>query len=167
MVELAAGHIGPSGSSATTDGISISLGVNPVELMAVGDPAFGHCLRTDEGLFRVRREQVWLGLLALAELADLVTTRFGMRHGTLEANPIAAWLLSRGLLEMVKIAAVVSMVLVAVLVIRFAAKADPTRGTSVRNWAVRGMQLSVGALTIAALANLGMWAIHAARTGSI
>lgn len=78
---------------------------------------------------------------------------------------MSAWLLGRGLLEMVKTGAVAAMVLVAILVIRFANRAERQRARSARNWSLRGTQLSVWALTAGSLANLGMWAVEAAVTG--
>ncbi len=118
-------------------------------------------LRTGASPFRLRRDSAWLLLLALGELADIATTRFGMGHGTFEVNPVSAWLLSRGFLEIVKIAAVAAMVLVALLVVRFASRADTARATSMRKWSFRGMQVSVWALTGGTLMNLGMWALEA------
>jgi hypothetical protein len=88
-----------------------------------------------------------------------------MTHGTLEANPISGWLLGVGLLEIVKIAAVAAMVLVALLGVRFARRADRARATSVRNWSLRGMQLSVLALTAGSVMNVGMWALETVITG--
>ncbi len=65
-----------------------------------------------------RRVGFWIGLLALAQVADLLTTQIDMQRGGMEANAVAAALIQTGgigLLWFVKLALVGAMAGAAVL----------------------------------------------------
>jgi hypothetical protein len=108
-----------------------------------------------------RWELVWIGLLAAAQLTDVVTTWLNLAHGNVEANPQAAAILSLGgiwLLWLSKLALVAAIAIVMVLA-RRALKVSETAHISnlvVRLphfVAIRGTQLAVLVLTAISISN--------------
>ncbi len=101
----------------------------------------------------------WVLLLALAQLADLLTTQAAMERGAVEGNAVAAFLLSTGgpgLLGLAKYLLVVAMALAAWTATgRWEAAPDP-------RWAVagalvwRGLQVCVVVVGLAAIHNLAV-----------
>ena len=99
----------------------------------------------------------WIGLLCLAQVADLVTTQIDLAQGGVEANVVAAQLMAVGgigLLTVVKIGLVVAMA-VAVIVIDRQGRLQPA-GTAAmaRTMIWRGVQVCVVALAVTALHNV-------------
>lgn len=101
---------------------------------------------------------IWIGLLALAQVADLVTTQVDMAHGGMEANQFAAALIDKGglsLLWLVKLALVAAMAGSALLVRRYwlrSAMADP-RAAVAQAVIWRCTQVCVVVLALTALHN--------------
>lgn len=107
-----------------------------------------------------RRTMFWLGLLAAGEAADLATTRLGLALGTHETNPLALWLMSRGLLEGVKLGLAGLVIALVWLLFRCTRNARAHRTIRARAWAVRGTQVGAVMLVVASFANLGMIALQ-------
>ncbi|HEY8642929.1 MAG TPA: hypothetical protein VIO84_09190 [Candidatus Dormibacteraeota bacterium] len=107
---------------------------------------------------RGSRIAVWVLLLALGQLADLLTTQAAMARGAIEANSVAAGLLAAGglgLLWVVKGSLVVAMTAAVLLVRR--CWAAPERRAAVAGALVwRGLQLCVAVLAITAMHNLSV-----------
>lgn len=103
------------------------------------------------------RIALWVGLLGLGQLADLLTTQAAMARGAVEANQIAAGLLTAGGLPLLWIikAFLVAAMAVAVLLVRkywLAGRRGALAGAAV--W--RGLQLCVFVLAFTAIHNLGV-----------
>ncbi len=110
----------------------------------------------------LRQAVAWLGLLGLGEAGDLVTTRLAIAQGAAEVNPIAAWLISHGLLEMVKVSvfSVISLAVVALIVMT--SRAPTERAMPMRAWALRAIRAGAIALVAVSLLNVGVLAMRAA-----
>lgn len=109
-----------------------------------------------------RREAVWIGLLALAQLADVVTTWVGLAHGNVEGNPQAANVLGVGgivLLWLMKFSLVAAIAVVLLLSRRamLQAERDGAEGLMVRLphfVALRGTQAAVVVLSAISVNNI-------------
>src|SRR5438270_6835947 len=104
------------------------------------------------------RIAIWVLLLALGQLADLLTTQAAMARGAIEANSVAAGLLAAGglgLLWLVKGGLVVAMAAAVLLVRRD--WSDPERRSAIAGALVwRGLQLCVVVLAMTAVHNLSV-----------
>jgi Domain of unknown function (DUF5658) len=100
---------------------------------------------------------VWITLLALAQVADLVTTQAAMARGGVEANAVAAVLLTLGgipLLWAVKSALVAAMATAVWLVLHYWSNTRDVRWAFAGSVVWRGLQLCVMVLALTALHNL-------------
>jgi Domain of unknown function (DUF5658) len=108
-----------------------------------------------------RWEAVWIGLLATAQLTDVVTTWLNLAHGNVEANPQAAAILSLGgiwLLWLSKLALVVAIAIVMLLARRTLRAYEATHVAKLvvrlpHFIAIRGTQLAVLVLTAISISN--------------
>ncbi|MGH7764321.1 MAG: hypothetical protein ACREOM_07895 [Candidatus Dormibacteraceae bacterium] len=110
----------------------------------------------------VHHLKLWLGLLCLAELADLVTTRADRLRGGIEANQVSAFTLAvggPGLYWGLKLSLVIAMVAVVLLAVHFARSFPGKRARLVQAWITRSMQLCVLTLTFASLGNVVVLAL--------
>ncbi|HEX6349384.1 MAG TPA: DUF5658 family protein [Candidatus Dormibacteraeota bacterium] len=101
---------------------------------------------------------LWMLMLGLGQLADLLTTQAAMARGAVEANSVAAGLLSTGglgLLWFVKGALVLAMG-IAVLLVRRYWDGPGRQGRLAGALVWRGLQLSVVVLAMTAVHNLGV-----------
>ena len=107
---------------------------------------------------RGTRIALWLLMLSLGQLADLLTTQAAMARGAVEANSVAASVLSTGglgLLWVVKGSLLLSMG-VAVLLVRRYWLGTERRGHVAGSLVWRGLQLSVVVLALTAVHNLSV-----------
>jgi hypothetical protein len=98
----------------------------------------------------------WLLLLAVAQLADVMTTGVDMSHGAMEGNPTAFQVLALGgltLLWLVKFMLVAAIGIAALLAQRLAQRRGGPMAVLVQVAVLRGMQLSALALALTALHN--------------
>lgn len=101
----------------------------------------------------------WIGLLGLAQLADLVTTQADMARGGVEANWVAAGLLAVGglaLLWAVKLGLVVAMAVAAVLIGRHRAGESSPASDLAYTVVWRGIQACVVVLGLTAVHNVAI-----------
>jgi hypothetical protein len=107
---------------------------------------------------RGQRIAIWVLLLALGQLADLLTTQAAMARGAIESNSVAAGLLAAGglgLLWLIKGSLVVAMTAAMLLVRRY--WAAPERRAAFAGALVwRGLQLCVVVLAVTAIHNLSV-----------
>jgi hypothetical protein len=106
-----------------------------------------------------RRQLVWLLLLYLAQFDDVLTTSFGLRHGTVEGNVLLAGLImggGSGIVQfwVLKLLVTTAMCLTIILVTKFAEARPGRHGELLRTVAWRGNQVAVFALTVVAINNL-------------
>lgn len=98
----------------------------------------------------------WIGLLLLAQIADLITTQIDMAEGGVEANLIAAQVMALGgigLLMVVKISLVIAMALAVILVDRHGRRDSVRTEVIAQTLIWRGVQLCVLVLAVTALHN--------------
>ena len=103
----------------------------------------------------------WIGLLSLAQIADLVTTQVDMAQGGVEANLIAAQLMAiggLGLLTVVKISLVIAMAMAVLLIDRQDSRTGERVGSMAHTLIWRGVQVCVVALAATALHNVAVLA---------
>jgi hypothetical protein len=101
---------------------------------------------------------IWVLLLALGQLADLLTTQVAMARGAVEANQVAAGLLATGglgLLWVIKFSLVVAMT-AAVLLVRRCWSVPERRAAVAGALVWRGLQLCVVVLAMTAVHNLSV-----------
>jgi hypothetical protein len=101
----------------------------------------------------------WIGLLTLAQLADLLTTRLDMNFGAVEGNQIAAHLLEQGglwYLWAVKLLLVAALVAVALLIRRYRKETPGPRSDLAQLLLWRGVQLCVLVLAATAVYNFAL-----------
>jgi hypothetical protein len=101
----------------------------------------------------------WIGLLTLAQLADLLTTRLDMSFGAVEGNQIAAHLLQQGglwYLWSVKLLLVVALISVALLIRRYRMQNPGPRSDLAQLLLWRGVQLCVMVLAATAVYNFAL-----------
>ena len=101
----------------------------------------------------------WVALLALGQVADLVTTQAAMAHGALEGNMIAALIMGAGglgLLLVVKAALVAAMTLAIWLVKRYWDSTRDRRSVLAATLVWRGLQLCVVVLAVTAVNNFSV-----------
>jgi hypothetical protein len=113
---------------------------------------------TRAGGLRGSRIAIWVLLLALGQLADLLTTQAAMARGAIEANSVAAGLVAAGglgLLWVVKGSLVFAMTS-AVLLVRRCWAAPERRPALAGAVAWRGLQLCVVVLALTAIHNLSV-----------
>ena len=113
---------------------------------------------TRNASLRGSRIAIWVLLLALGQLADLVTTQAAMARGAIEANSVAAGLLAAGglgLLWLIKASLVVAMT-AAVLLVRRHWAAPEGRAVIAGALVWRGLQLCVVVLAMTAIHNLSV-----------
>ena len=104
---------------------------------------------------------VWILLLACGQAADLLTTRVDIARGAREGNAVVANLLVSGGFEAVvavKLALVLAMILIVLIVRRYAEAHPGGRAQMATSVAWRGLQLSVLAVTITSLHNVAVLA---------
>jgi Domain of unknown function (DUF5658) len=101
----------------------------------------------------------WIGLLTLAQLADLLTTHIDMKFGAVEGNQIAATLLQQGglaYLFAVKLLLVIALIAVALLIRRYRDQSPGRRSDLAQVLLWRGVQLCVLVLAGTALYNFAL-----------
>jgi hypothetical protein len=101
----------------------------------------------------------WIGLLTLAQLADLLTTHLDMNFGAVEGNQIAATLLREGglwYLWFVKLLLVIALIAVALLIQRYRDQSPGPRSDLAQLLLWRGVQLCVLVLAGTALYNFAL-----------
>lgn len=102
----------------------------------------------------------WIGLLGLAQLADLLTTQADMAHGGVEANWVAAGLLALGglgLLWAVKLGLVAAMAGATLLTARCRDEAEAGLPAGLAETLVwRGIQVCVAVLAVTAVHNVAI-----------
>lgn len=99
----------------------------------------------------------WIGLLGLAQVADLLTTQISMQAGGLEGNAVAAQLMQTGglgLLWVVKLTLVLAMGSSAILVRRIWLQRADRRAAAAATVIWRCTQLCVVVLALTALNNV-------------
>ena len=102
---------------------------------------------------------IWIGILALAQVADLLTTQVDMAAGGVEANWVAASVMQAGglaLLWIVKLGLVAAMAVAAVLVTRYRKGDSGGRADLVHALVWRGIQGCVLVLAFTALHNVAI-----------
>jgi hypothetical protein len=102
-----------------------------------------------------------MGLLAGGQLADLLTTHVDMSRGAVEANQMAASLMSSGglvLLTIVKLLLVAAMTIAVILVESYAGIYPGRRARMARSVVWGGLQVSVVILAATALHNVAVLA---------
>jgi uncharacterized protein DUF5658 len=107
---------------------------------------------------RGTRIALWMLMLSLGQLADLLTTQAAMARGAVEANSVAASLLSTGglgLLWVVKGSLVLAMG-IAVLLVRRYWLGTERRAQVAGSLVWRGLQLSVVVLALTSVHNLSV-----------
>jgi hypothetical protein len=115
-----------------------------------------------------RWEAVWVGLLAFAQLTDVVTTWVDLAHGNVEANPRAAAILSLGgiwLFWLSKFALVAALATVMLLARRSLQRAGSLAGDGLlvrlpHLVTIRGIQLTVLVLTSISVSNAMLLPLH-------
>jgi hypothetical protein len=110
---------------------------------------------------RLSRSRVitWVVLLALAQVADLVTTQAAMSRGAIEGNMIASGIMGAGglaLLWLVKGMLVAAMAVAVCLVRRYWDSARDGRGTIAATLVWRGLQVCVAVLGFTAIHNVAV-----------
>ena len=101
----------------------------------------------------------WVVLLALGQLADLVTTQVAMSRGAMEGNAVAAVIMGiggLGLLWVVKSVLVVAMALAVHLVRRYWDSTRDHRAVIAGTLVWRGLQLCVLVLAFTAIHNFSV-----------
>jgi hypothetical protein len=101
----------------------------------------------------------WIGLLTLAQLADLLTTRIDMNFGAVEGNQIAATLLHEGglwYLWSVKLLLVLALMTVALLIRRYRNQNPGRRSDLAQLLLWRGVQVCVLVLAGTAIYNFAL-----------
>jgi hypothetical protein len=104
---------------------------------------------------------MWVGLLAAAQITDVVTTWLNLTHGNVEANPQAAAILSLGgiwLLWLSKFALVAAIAIVMILARRALTACERTHVSTLvirlpHFVAIRGTQVVVLVLTAISISN--------------
>jgi hypothetical protein len=101
----------------------------------------------------------WIGLLTLAQLADVLSTRIDMSYGAVEGNRFAAAILERGglwYLWSVKLLLVLALVVVTLLVRRYR-RLSPGRGSDMVQLVLwRGIQVCVLVIAGTAVYNFAL-----------
>ena len=101
----------------------------------------------------------WIGLLTLAQLADILTTRLDMNFGAVEGNQIAARLLEQGglwYLWLVKLLLVAALIAVALLIRSYRNHNPGPRSDIAQLLLWRGVQLCVVVLAATAVYNFAL-----------
>ena len=105
--------------------------------------------------------RTWILLLALAQVADVVTTGVDMAHGGIEANRLVSTLLGIGGLWLVfalKLMLVAAMGVAVILLRRFAASQPSLQARAAHAFVWRALQLSVVGLVLVAIHNTALLA---------
>ncbi len=105
------------------------------------------------------RVAIWVGLLGLGQIADLLTTQAAMARGAIEANQVAAGLLTAGglpLLWIIKACLVAAMAVAVLLARHYWLAGHGRRGVLAGAMVWRGLQLCVFVLAFTAIHNLGV-----------
>jgi hypothetical protein len=109
---------------------------------------------------------VWLALLALAQMADVITTQADAFRGGIEANQTAAFIIQvggHGLFWVFKLSLVLGMSVAVWLAFRYRARYPSRRADLCINLLGRTVQVCVLVLTLAVISN----ASAAARMASM
>jgi hypothetical protein len=112
---------------------------------------------------------VWVGLLAVAQLADLITTEADRLRGGIETNQFAAFILlvgGPGLFLIVKLAVVLGMAAAALIALRYRKDYPGERAERCLDIVARTLQGSVVLLTVTAINNTHVFVQIAASAGS-
>jgi hypothetical protein len=99
---------------------------------------------------------LWLALLAIAQMADVITTQADSLRGGIEANQTAVLIMNvggLGLFGALKLALVLGMALAVTLAVRYRASNPGRHGELCVGVVARTIQLCVGLLTLAVLGN--------------
>jgi hypothetical protein len=102
---------------------------------------------------------IWVVLLALAQVADLVTTQAAMSRGAVEGNMIASGIMGAGgiaLLWLVKGMLVAAMAVAVWLVRRYWDSTRDGRAAVVATLVWRGLQVCVAVLAFTAIHNVAV-----------
>lgn len=116
-------------------------------------------VRHKVGAVPTSRVVLWVALLGLGQVADLLTTQAAMARGAVEANQVAAGLLSAGglpLLWIIKAGLVAAMAVAVIFVRHHWVAGHQRRGALAGAVVWRGLQLCVFVLAITAVHNLGV-----------
>ena len=106
--------------------------------------------------YGLRLLMIWVGLLAAAQIADLITTEVDRAQGGIEANQVAAFVLTvggAGLFLVLKLIVVAGMALAVVIAIRYRQKHPGDRAELCLDFLARTLQGSVVLLTFVDLGN--------------
>ena len=113
---------------------------------------------------------VWVGMLALAQIADLVTTEVDRLGGGVETNQFAAFILmvgGAGLFLLLKLTVVAGMAVAVVISLRYRQNHPGERAERCLDIVARTLQGSVILLTLTAVGNAHVAAqIAAAASGA-
>jgi hypothetical protein len=118
-----------------------------------GRRAPGHIRRSKYG---GRLLMVWVGLLAFAQFADVITTEVDRLRGGVETNRFAAFVLmvgGPGLFLTLKLAVVVGMAVAVLIALRYRQNHPGERAERCLDFLARTLQGSVVLLTVTDLGN--------------
>lgn len=106
-----------------------------------------------------RQSSIWLGIFALGQFADWLTSRLGIHHGTHEANRIVRPWLHHGHFWKVKLLEVAVMAAL-LIIIAIRLRRDNRAARFVRAVYLRSLQIVTWAATLVALLNLVMLVLY-------
>lgn len=112
---------------------------------------------------------VWVGLLGMAQMADLITTEVDRLRGGIEANQFAAFVLmvgGAGLFLVLKLAVVLGMAAAVLIALRFRRNHPGERAERCLDIVARTLQVSVVLLTVTAVGNAHVAVEIAAAAGA-
>ncbi|OLE78101.1 MAG: hypothetical protein AUG06_11565 [Actinobacteria bacterium 13_1_20CM_2_65_11] len=112
---------------------------------------------------------LWVGLLAVAQIADLITTEADRLRGGVETNEFAAFVLlvgGPGLFLILKLAVVVGMAAAVLIALRYRQDYPGERAERCLDIVARTLQGSVVLLTVTAINNAHVFVEIAASAGS-
>jgi hypothetical protein len=119
-------------------------------------------LRRRRGWAELRRLTAWIGLLALAQTTDVVTTAADLARGGVEANAVVQTLLGVGGLGLVlglKLALVGAMAMASLLVQLYVIRHPGSSAARAQVFVWRSLQVSVVGLILVAVHNLALLAV--------
>jgi hypothetical protein len=113
---------------------------------------------------------IWVGLLGVAQMADVITTEVDRVRGGVETNQFAAFVLQvggPGLFMLLKLGVVLGMAIAAYIALRYRRHHPGERAERCLDIVARTLQGSVVLLTVTAIGNAHVAAqIVASATGS-
>lgn len=113
---------------------------------------------------------IWVGLLAIAQFADVITTEVDRLQGGIETNRFAAFILlvgGPGLFLVLKLAVVLGMAIAVLIALRYRQNHPGERAERCMDFLARTLQGSVLLLTITDVGNAHVFMqIAASATGA-